>query len=258
MLYLSGKMIKAERHDLILGELAKRGSVSVQDLSTQLGVSEATVRRDLTELDARQLVRRTHGGVTLRDDNDELPFTSKVTAHLAEKRRIGVVAASLIAPGQVIGCSGGTTILQVMKALKGRPIRVITNAVNVAMEFVHSPETEVLVTGGFFRGRTYEMVGRVAERTLSEVNLDVALLGVDGLSLDCGLTTYNQAEAYVSHALVERAREVWAVADHSKLGVVKPAVMAPLAKLTRLVTDAGAPAEFVAGLRGAGVDVVLA
>ncbi len=251
-------MIKAERHDTILSELARRGSIGVQDLSRLLEVSEATVRRDLTELDEKSLVQRTHGGATLREEGDELPFSSKITAHLAEKRRIGALTASLILPGQVIGCSGGTTVIQVMKALKGKAVRVITNAVNVAMEFSHAPETEVLVTGGFFCGRTYELVGRVAERTLNEVNLDIALVGVDGLSLERGLTTYNQAEAYVSHELVARAREVWAVADHSKLGLVKPAVMAPLAKLTRLITDDRAPGDFVSKLRDEGVDVVLA
>ena len=251
-------MIKAERHDTILSELARRGTLGVQELSSLLQVSEATVRRDLTDLDEQLLVRRTHGGVTLRDALDERPFSSKVTAYLAEKRRIGVMAASLISAGQTIGCSGGTTVIQTMKALKGKNIRVVTNAVNVAMEFAYSPETEVLVTGGFFRGRTFEMVGHVAERTLREVNLDLALIGVDGVSLERGLTTYNQAEAYVIHELLERAEEVWAVADHSKLSVVKPAVMARLDKLTRLVTDTNAPADFVARLRDKGIDVVLA
>ncbi len=251
-------MIKAERHDTILSELARRGTLRVQDLSSLLEVSAATVRRDLADLDGQKLVRRTHGGVTLRDPHDERPFFTKVTAYLAEKRRIGVMAASLVTAGQTVGCSGGTTVIQTMKALKNKNIRVVTNAVNVAMEFAHSPETEVLVTGGFFRGRTFEMVGHVAERTLREVNVDVALVGVDGLSLERGLTTYNQAEAYVIHELLERAAEVWAVADHSKLGIVKPAVMAPLDKLTRLVTDTDAPADFVARLRGRGVDVVLA
>lgn len=251
-------MIKAERHDTILGELAKRGSIGVQELSQLLAVSEATIRRDLTELDEKKLVRRTHGGVTLRDDSDEPTFSNKVTAYLAEKRRIGVATASLIQPGQVIGCSGGTTIIQVMKALKGKGIRIITNAVNVAMEFATSPETEVLVTGGFFRGRTYELVGRVAERTLSEINLDIALVAVDGLSLERGLTTYNQAEAYVIQALIEHAHEVWVVADHSKLGRVRPAVMAPVTRLTRLITDTEADRGVVAELRRKGIDVVLA
>lgn len=251
-------MIKTERHELILSELARRGSISVQQLTTLLNSSEATVRRDLNELDAKSLVERTHGGVSLRDSSDELPFSSKVTAYLAEKRRIGVMAASLIRDGQVIGCSGGSTVIQVMKVLRNRPIRIVTNAVNVAMEFAQSPETEVLVTGGFFRGRTYEMVGRVAERTLSDINLDIALIGIDGLTIKRGLTTYNQAEAYVSHELVSRAKEVWAVADHSKLGVIRPATMAPIDKLTKLITDQEASKELIADLKKLKIDVVLA
>ncbi|MCA9838656.1 MAG: DeoR/GlpR transcriptional regulator [Trueperaceae bacterium] len=251
-------MIKSERHERILSELAKRGSISVLQLTDLLESSEATIRRDLNELDEKSLVQRTHGGVTLRDTGDELSFSSKVTSNLAEKRRIGVMTASLIQDGQVIGCSGGSTVIQVMKALKNRPIRVVTNAVNVAMEFAHSPETEVLVTGGFFRGRTYEMVGRVAERTLSDVNLDIALLGIDGLTIEHGLTTYNQAEAYVIHELVERAKEIWAVADYSKLGVVKPAVMMPIEKLSRLITDQRASKDLILALKEKNVDIVLA
>jgi len=251
-------MIKTERHEMILSELARRGSISVQQLTTLLESSEATVRRDLNELNEKSLVQRTHGGVTLRDTHDELPFSSKVTAYLAEKRRIGVMSASLIGDGQVIGCSGGSTVIQVMKALKNRPVRIVTNAVNVAMEFAQSPKTEVLVTGGFFRGRTYEMVGRVAERTLRDVNLDIALIGIDGLTVERGLTTYNQAEAYVIHELVDRAKEVWAVADHSKLGVVRPATMAPIDKLARLITDQKAPKKLIADLEKLEVSVVLA
>lgn len=250
-------MIKTERHEMILSELARCGSISVKQLTTLLGSSEATIRRDLNELDGKSLVERTHGGVTLRDTSSELPFSSKVTAYLAEKRRIGVMTASLIRDGQVIGCSGGSTVIQVMKGLRNRPVRIVTNAVNVAMEFAQSPETEVLVTGGFFRGRTYEMVGRVAERTLSDVNLDIALIGIDGLTIERGLTTYNQAEAYVIHELVDRAKEVWAVADNSKLGVVKPATMAPIGKLTRLITDQKASRKLVSALEKLEVDVVL-
>lgn len=258
MLSRTEPMIRAERHDIILSKLAKRDSVSVGSLSSLLGVSEATVRCHLTELGDKGFVGRTYGGATLRDADDELPFSSKVTAHLGEKRRIGVATAGLIAPGQVVGCSGGTTVVQTMRALRGKAVRIVTNAVNVPPEFVGSPETEVWVTGGLFRGRTFELVGRIAERTLGDMNLDIALLGVDGLSLEGGLTTYNQTEAHVSHEFVARAQKVWVVADGSKLGLIKPAVMAPLAKLTRLVTDTGASVDFVAHLRREGIEVVLA
>lgn len=251
-------MIKAERHDKILSELAIRGAVSVHDLATLLLVSEATVRRDLTELDDKALVERTHGGVTLPSHDDELPYQFKVTAYLAEKRRIGAMAASLLQANQVIGCSGGTTVAQVMRAVRSKAVRIVTNAVSVAMELSGAPDIEVLVTGGSLRSRTYELVGHVAERTLREVHLDIALIGVDGLSFEQGITTYNFAEANVNRELIGRAREVWVVADHSKIGQIKPAVVAPLETVDRLIVDDAISAETTTRLRAAGIDVVIA
>ena len=249
-------MIKAERFERILDELAKRGVVGGQELAAMLGVSEATIRRDLSELDEKGLARRTHGGGTLRSSHDELPYPYKVTAYLAEKRRIAAKVAALIVPHQVIGCSGGTTMTQVVRALRGKPIRLVTNAVNLALELVNAPETEVLITGGLFRGRSYELSGHVAERTLQDVHLDVAIIGVDGLSLHHGLSTFNHAEAQVCRTLIERAAEVWAVADHGKLGQVKPAIIAPLSCVHKLVTDTGVSAELAAALNATGLEVI--
>lgn len=251
-------MIKAERHDRILDELAKNGAVSVQRVAELLGVSEATVRRDLTELDEKNLVSRSHGGAALRDNHDELPYQSKVTAHLAEKRRIGAKAASLIQPNQVIGCSGGTTMTQVVKALRDKPLRIVTNAVNLAMELINARDIEVLITGGIFRSRTYELVGHVAERTLKDVYLDVALIGVNGISLKHGLTTYNNAEAYACRSIIERASQVWVVADHSKLEQVTPAIIAPIERVNRLITDTGTPNKLVEQYKKKGIEVILA
>jgi DeoR/GlpR family transcriptional regulator of sugar metabolism len=251
-------MIKAERRDRILNELAKNGAVSVQQIAALLDVSEATVRRDLTELDEKNLVRRSHGGAALRDSHDELPYQSRVTAYLAEKRRIGAKAASLLQPNQVIGCSGGTSVTQVVKALRDKPLRIVTNAVNLAMELVHAPDIEVLITGGIFRSRTYELVGHVAERTLKDVYLDIALIGVDGLSLNHGLTTYNNAEAYACRSIIERASQVWVVADHSKLEQVRPAIIAPIDCVNRLITDTGAASKLIEQYKKKGIEVILA
>lgn len=249
-------MIKAERFERILDELAKRGVLSVQELATMLGVSEATVRRDLTELDEKGLAQRTHGGGTLRSSDDELPYPYKATAYLAEKRRIAARVASYIRPHQVVGCTGGTTVTQIVRALRGKPLRLVTNAVNLALELANTPEIEVLITGGIFRGRSYELSGHVAERALQDVHLDVVILGIDGLSLDYGLSTYSHAEAQVCRVLIGRAREVWAVADHGKLGQVRPAIIGPLGCLHKLVTDSGAPKELVETLRETGLEVI--
>lgn len=251
-------MLKAERHERILSELARRGAVSVEELASLLGVSAATVRRDLAELGQKGLLRRTHGGAALLEGDDELPYHYKVTAFLPEKRRIGAAAAAMIEHGQVIACTGGTTVTQVIKALRNKPVTVLTNALNIAAELASAPDTEVIVTGGTLRPRSYELVGHVAERTIREFVVDIALIGVDGLSLEYGLTTFSPAEAQVNRVFIEHARQTWVVADHSKLGRVTPAIIAPLDRVTCLVTDSGASREFLGALEARGIRTVVA
>jgi len=253
-----GGFVKEQRHELILGELARRGAVSVAALAQRLGVSEATIRRDLDELARLGKVHRTHGGALSADPREELPLNLKATSYAAEKRRIGLAAAALIQPGQVVGCSGGTTVAHVATALRGKRVVVVTNALNIALELATSEEAEVIVTGGTLRGRSLELVGHVAERTFRELYVDVAVIGVDGISLEQGLTTYHLSEAQTNRVLMEQARQVWVVADHSKVEKVTPAYIGPLSRVSRFITDTDAPAPFLDELRRRGIDVVCA
>lgn len=251
-------MIKAERHDRILSELARRGAIGVQELAELLDASPATIRRDIAELDANNTVVRTHGGVMLGDGNQELPYDAKVMAFLPEKRRIGALAAAMLTPNLTIGCGGGTTVMQMIAAIKRMPLHVVTTAVNVALELRDAAEIDVLLTGGMLRARTAEMVGHVSERTLRDVNLDVAIIGIDGIHPERGLTTYDSAEAYVNRVLIERARQVWVLADHSKLGQVRPAVIAEVAAAHTIITDTAADPGIVKAIEKLGTRIVQA
>ncbi len=250
-------MIKAERHERILGVVARRGAVSIYELSELLDASSATIRRDLGEMELRHLLRRTHGGARVPDTHDELNFAAKLTSFLPEKRRIGAAAAAYIATGQTIGCGGGTTMMQMVKALKQKSLRIVTTAIDIAMELANAEQIDVLVTGGQLRRQSCETVGCIAERTLRDVNLDIAIIGVDGLCPDRGLTTYDLAEAYVNRVLIGRARESWIVTDHSKFGVVRPAVIAPITAISRIFTNTEAPKQALVILRKAGIKVTV-
>ena len=249
-------MIKAERHDLILVELAKRGAVGVQDLAGFLDVSPATIRRDISELDASNMLLRTHGGAALRDRRREIPYDAKIMAYLPEKRRIGTYAASLLERGMTIGCGGGTTVMQMITSIKRMPLRVLTTAVNVAFELVDAQDITVFLTGGMMRQRTTEMVGHICERTIRDFNLDVAIIGADGIHRDHGYTTYDSDEAYTNRVLIRRAREVWVLADHSKLDQTCPAVIDGIEAADLLITDAAAPKELVAAMTERGVRII--
>ena len=233
-------MIRAERHERILAELARRGTVSAQYLAQALDASLATIRRDIAELEERRALSRTHGGASLASGREELPYDLKALSFLPEKRRIAAEAAGRIADGSVVGCGGGTTVLQMLPTLRRKAIKVVTTAVNVALELREAPDVEITLTGGVLRQRTAETVGHIAERTLRDINIDVTIIGVDGLDIDGGLTTFDASEAYVNRVMLQQSRALWVIADHSKLGRVLPAIIAPATAASRIVTDTGA------------------
>lgn len=249
-------MIRAERQERILAELARRGSVGANELALLLDASLATIRRDISELDERRAVKRTHGGASLPQRREELPYDAKVMAYLPEKRRIGAQVGAMLETGSFIGLGGGTTVMQILPAIRRMELRVVTTAVNVALELRDAKDVSVTLTGGTLRRRTAEMVGHVAERTLRDIHMDVTIIGVDGIDAAAGLTTFDASEAYVNRVMLEQAREVWIVSDHSKFNQILPALICPLSKVTRLITDTGATEAMIGPIRDQGVEVL--
>lgn len=135
-------------------------------------------------------------------------------------------------------------------------LKLVTTAVNVALDLRDAREVEVTLTGGMLRPRTAEMVGHIAERTLRDINIDVAVIGVDGIDARAGFTTYDSSEAYVNRVMLERAREVWIVADHSKFGQILPALICAAAQVRRIITDIGATQAMTARIEALGVEVL--
>ena len=256
-MYDESSMTREERFERILSEVVRKGNVDGDDLVDLLGTSRATVRRDLDEMQRRGMLRRTHGGAAVMENRDELPFQFKLSMYLPEKRAIAAATAALIDDGRVIGCTGGTTVTQVIKALKGRSVTIVTNAINLAMELAASESTEVVITGGVLRTRSYELVGHIAERTIQDFHLDIALVGVDGLDFDHGISTFTMAEAHAAALYVEHSHEVWVVTDHSKIGKVAPAIIAPLSRVSRVITDSGVSPDYAERFARAGISLTV-
>ena len=250
-------MRQSERLSAILEALANDGSVGVVDLATQLDVSAATVRRDLEFLEHQRMLTRTHGGAVAQGVLYELPLRYKSARHQEEKKRIAAEAASRVADGVAIGLTGGTTTTEVARAVIDRQrLTVVTNALNIASELAIRPNLKLVVTGGYARPESYELVGPLAEQALAGLNLDVVFLGVDGISPTAGITTHHEVEAHTNLALIERARHVVVVTDSSKIGLVAFAQICPIDRVHEVITDAGADLGLLAELREAGVDVV--
>jgi len=244
-----------KRLDSILTRLSEHGSVEVTGLAEDLGVSMATIRRDLELLESQRLLSRTHGGAVSHGVLYELPLRYRSGRHEAEKHRIADAAITRLDDARVVGLTGGTTTTEVARRLAGRTLTVVTNALNIAAELAVRPNLKLLVTGGVARPESYELVGPLADRTLDEVNIDVVFVGVDGAS-GAGMTTYHEVEAHTNRRMIERARRVVVVCDASKVGRSALAVICPARDVDELITDPTADEAALAELQAAGVSVL--
>ena len=251
-------MRQAERFAAIVERLSANGSVDVGDLAAELGVSAATVRRDLALMEDQRLLNRTHGGAVAHGVLYELPLRYRSADRQEQKSRIAQAAAARVAEGAAIGMTGGTTTTEVARALTDRRrLTVVTNSLSIASELAVRPNLKLVVTGGVARPESYELVGPLAESALATLNLDLVLVGVDGITVDEGFTTHHEVEAHTNHALIDRARRVVVVADSSKLGQVAFARICGLEDVDELITDGDADAAEVEAVRAAGLEVTL-
>ena len=258
---------KAWRTRTLLDLLAQRGRLTVVEATAELGVSEATVRRDFAALANQQLVTRTHGGVVAASVAYDLPVRYRSSTS-GEKERIAVAAAALVRPSQVIGFNGGTTTSLTARHVASRQdlaeigeipaLTIVTNALNIGTEMVLRPHIRTVSLGGVARPQSYEVVGPLAHQVLRELWLDHLFLGVDGLAVESGASCYHEGEASINALMVERAQEVTVVAGAEKLGRRSFARICDTSAINRIVTDRGADPQLVADFESKGVELVLA
>jgi len=253
-------MRQEERLGLILDRLSKKGTVGVAEFAAELGVSTASVRRDLEVLEEQHLLSRTHGGAVANSLAYELPLRYRGGRQKEEKRRIAAIAVSRIGDGAVsLGLTGGTTTTEVARALATRTgLTIVTNALNIASDLAMRPNLKLIVTGGTARSESYELVGPMAEASLEGLHLDLAIVGADGISFEGGITTHHEVEAHTNRALIDHSRRSIVVADGSKVGHMAFARICPATRIDELITDASAPPEELQKLRDAGITVTIA
>ncbi len=261
-------MTRYRRWNELLELLAAAGQLQVEEAAKALGVSEATVRRDLDELARQQMLTRIRGGAVAQGVTYDLPLRYKSERHPSEKQRIAAVAAGLVRPGQITGLNGGTTTTEVARALATRSdlnsqvpspaVTVVTNALNIATELAVRQHIKIVTTGGVARPQSYELTGPLATGVLEQVALDVAILGVDGIDAVAGATAHHEGEASINRLMARQAAKVVIAADSSKVGRRAFARICTAREIDVLVTDTGIAAEDAARLEDAGVNVVIA
>lgn len=262
-------MKRYDRLHQILQMVADQGTVDVADITDAMGVSVATVRRDLDHLAEQQLIRRTRGGAISHDSvSYELPLRYRETRRASEKQRIGRRAADLVSPGMVIGINGGTTTLEVARAIgeradlfsrnRAEALTLVTNAVNIAYDLAVRPHVKLLLTGGVVRPETFELVGPFAEQTVDNLTTDLAFIGADGIDLEFGVTARDEQEARVNGAFVDNARRVAVVVDSTKLGQRGFVKICKTTQIDVVVTDGEVSPDDVSSLTQSGIQVLYA
>ncbi len=259
-------MSRYQRWNALLELMSANGEVSVADAARALGVSFATIRRDMDDLARQQLITRTRGGAIAGNVSYDLPLRYKTARHAAEKQRIGRAAAALITPGAIVALNGGTTTSEVARALAIRPdlqdgdpaITVVTNALNIASELAVRQQVKIVLTGGVARGQSYELIGPLATLVLAELSIDWAILGVDALDARNGATAHHEGEASINRLMASRADRVVIVADSSKLGRRAFARVCAVDEIDTIVTDDQAAEMALAGFTERGITVLTA
>lgn len=255
-----------ERRKKIIEKLDSDGSLLVSDIAATLGVTEVTVRNDLSLLEQRGLLTRFHGGaarlvsrpgVAEPQPGGELSIAERYQLAADPKKRIAMAAVTRVREGDtVILDSGSTTRVLAEQLVEQDNITVITNNLPAALILMDNPSITVVVCGGTLRHKTVSLHGSIAEFALRGVSARVMFVGADGLDVENGITTFNEGYA-ISAAMAAVAEEVVVVTDASKFGRKGFNVVLPLAQIDTIITDDAASPEAVAILQQQGKQVVL-
>lgn len=248
-----------ERHQIILKMLEKKDTVSVSSLSEKLNVSTVTIRKDLRLLESKGLLYRFHGGAS-RDNPyiNEIAISEKEHIHAEEKSKIGKAAAKLINGDNAIIIASGTTVLAFARKIQpSSSLITITSSLNVALELNKHTELEVIQLGGILRKSSYSVTGPYGEDMLTQFSCSKLFIGVDGLSLDFGITTASIQEAHLNQKMMKSAQKTIVLTDSSKFGKRGFGKIANLEEVDTIITDSNAPTHYVKTLEEIGVEVIL-
>jgi DeoR family transcriptional regulator of aga operon len=255
-IYISG----VERQEQIYALIENEQRISVAQICKSFGVSEATARRDLETLADLGRIQRVHGGaIRLRQAPPERPIFERSLVQAEEKRRIGLIAATLINDGETVFLGSGSTVYEIARKIHDKKdLTVVTNSLLVINELADKEDITIISIGGILRKSEQSFIGHIAEQALAELRADKVFMGIRAISLDQGLTNDYLPETMTDRAILDMGSQVIIVADYTKCERVSTAYVATLDKIDVLITTNETPQEFVHSLNEKGIQVLLA
>lgn len=246
------------RQRKILEILETNELATVEELCSQLTVSEATVRRDLAALEADGLINRTWGGAAQASSVGYGLFVhERSQENLRQKQSIARAAADTIGEGEVIAIDVGTTCMELAKQLRRfQRISVFTNSLLTA-QILGNCNFTVHLIGGRMRPGEFSMVGNIARDTTLRFHFDKFFMGASGFDLENGPTDFNLDDVEIKQCFLKQARQRIALVDNSKFGRTSLASICGVEDLTHVVTDSGIPEGHVEALQSKGPTVII-
>jgi DeoR/GlpR family transcriptional regulator of sugar metabolism len=245
-----------ERREGILRLLETSEIVTVAELVQKLGASEATVRRDLVQLDQRGALRRTHGGarrLTLRGVTT--PFAARVGINAEAKGRIAAAAAGMLAHGESVVLDGGTTCLEVARRLTDPSLRVVPLSLRSAT-VLGDAGAQITMCGGDVRPDELSATGARALSSISTMRFDTAIVSCRGFTLSEGVTSYDSEDAAIKAAAIRYSSRIILLCDETKWGKTAFGWVADTQDLTAVVTDHVLTRDERRTVTGLGLEVV--
>lgn len=247
-----------ERKLIILQLLNDRGSVHAKELMQRLDASEITIRRDLSLLEEKGLLTRTHGGamrVELAKDPEIISFKGKATQNTEAKSYIARIASGEIHNGDVIFMDCGSTVFGLCEFIKNKDIKVITNSLPVVYSLLNGACTLTLI-GGEIDSKRQAMHGRTAAKQITSYRATKAFIGCDGISLKSGLSSFSENESEIALTMAEQAAQTFLLADSSKFEKDSFRFFANLSSIHKIFTDKWLDYDIYKKYLDAGVEII--
>lgn len=257
-------MLPGQRHYRILELLMKNKSISVKTLCDELEASEATIRRDLTVLESEGKLERTHGGAMLRYfstiDQEEESFNQKESMLAIQKQHIAQKAFEILKENETIIIDAGTTALELANLIgKSKlKIHVITNSTTISKFISENSNAELFIVGGKVRLNTLATVGSLAIDIIKKFNVSKTFIGVNGITLDSGLTTPDFEESQIKNAMLSVGRERIVLTDHTKFDKVAVCRIAAISMIDYIITDKDIDPKYVEEFEANDCKIILA
>jgi len=262
---MENNMFREERLRMILEILSQEKKIVVKDLAEKFSLSNSSIRLDLTELESRGLIYRTHGGAIIPNETqNDLVLNKNVLkqreeTYADEKRRIANAVIDLINDGDSIMIDGGSTNYFIAKQLnQKRGLTIITPSTHLLPILSQINDANIFLTGGLYQPYFEDLIGEISLETIGRFSPEKTIMGIDGISLKQGLTSTEPSMAVLKRKMISISRQLIIVADSTKIGKVCLIHVAGINEINTLVTDSNISEDNIKAIRDLGPKVITA